>query len=329
MPGLASTFRTQKIALGKAVYISGGTVPIDISRGLLLKSIHCRFSGTFTVAGAAGTLLSDFPLGLISRVELVADGRKPFISADARALWKFDHIMRGKKPEILGPATGGIVASTPFSAKFSIDMQAMRFAIPIDSYLDTRLYDGLQLKFTFASASAGIIPGGGGTTSVDAGATVDVTGEYTAAGFEFPKFARIMISEDVPVVAVSSNLRQPIPRNGILAQSLYRTDNDSILSDAIINNITIRSDNTVYHRDHLPWASLQSQNLQDYQLDGGGTGGLQTGNALIDYSEDGMLSSCIDTTQINTFDSIFDVSLPAGTTRNIHITHVYYEPLIR
>lgn len=329
MSPLANIFRTQKLALPQATYQNGATVTVDVPRGLLLKALHCRLSGTVTVAAVNGTaILSEAPLGCITRVELVADGRKPFVSDHARALFRLNHIISGKRPEIL-PPTSPNIGTYPISGKFRIDLEAKRFAVPLDSYLDTRLYDGLQLRFTFGPGSTIITPGGGGTVTVDAGTVVDVIGEYTAVGFEFPKFARIIIAEDIPVVAVSNNLRQAIPRNGILAHTLVRTEIDGGLVDTLINNVTTRSDNTVYHRDHCRWATTQAANVEDYQLDLGGTGGLINGYNFLDFSEDGMLSSCIDTTNVNSMDNLFDVNLPAGVNRNIHLTHVFYEPLIR
>lgn len=329
MGGLGSVFRTQDIGIGQISYQNGATVPLDIPRGLLLKRLTLRLSGTVTVAGANGTLTpSEAPLGCITRVELTADGRKPFVSAGARDLFRLTHYLLGKRPEIVPPSSGNI-GTYAISATFVIAFEALRFAFPVDSYLDTRLYDGLQLKLSFGPGSTIITPGGGGTVTIDTGTVVDVVGEYTAVGFEYVKFNRLIISEEQAVVAVSNAFRQPIPRNGILAHTLLHTDIDSVVSDAIINNFTVRSDNTVYHKDHIRWATAQARNVLDYQLDSGGTGGLIPGYVLVDYSEDGMLSTCLDTTEVNTLDFLLDVANPAGTNKPVRFTHVYYEPVIR
>lgn len=327
---LGSTFRSQLLPVGQAVYQNGATVALDIPRGLLLKRLRCRFSGAVTVATVNGTaVLSESALGPITRLEVTADGRKPFVSAQGRDFFRYTHFMRGKLPELVVPANPNTQTSTPISAYFDVDFGAARFVYPVDSYLDTRLYDNLQLKVTWGPGSTIITPGGGGTVTVDAGALLDVQAEYTAVGSKFVKFNRIMIAEDVPVVAVSSALRQPVPRNGLLAHTLVRSDIDSVLADSIINNITVRSQNTVYHFDHARWATLQAANVLEYQLDGGAAATRIVGYALLDYPEDYMMSSALDTTELNTLDYLFDVNLPAGTTRMIHLCHVFYEPVPR
>lgn len=326
---LGSTFRTQVLPVGQAAYSSGQTTPLDIPRGLLLKKLRCRLSGTVTVATANGTaVLSDAPLGMITRLEVTADGRKPFVSVQGRDLLRLTHIMRGKLGELVPPSSPNIATYT-VSGYFEVDFEAARFVYPVDSYLDTRLYDNLQLKVTWGAGSTVITPGGGGTVTINAGTVLDVQAEYTAVGTEYGKFNRILLAEDIPITAAVASLRQPISRNGLLAHTLVRSEVDGTYVDTIINNITLRSQNTVYHKDHLLWATIQANNAVAFQLDGGGAATRLTGLAFLDYSEDNMLSTCIDTTEINTLDFLFDVSLPAGTTRLVHLTHVYYEPVPR
>jgi len=243
-------------------------------------------------------------------------------------LFRYTHFMRGKLPELVPPSSPNI-GTYAFSGYFDVDFQASRFVYPVDSFLDTRLYDNLQLKVTWGAGSTIIVPAGTTVLTVNVGTILDVQAEYTAVGTQFVKFNRITIAEDVPVVAASSALRQPVPRNGLLAHTLVRSTIDDVLADTIINNLTVRSQNTVYHWDHLTWATLQSANVLEYQLDGGGAAARIVGYGFVDFPEDFMLSSALDTTELNTLDYIFDASLPAGTTRMIHLAHVFYEPVPR
>lgn len=326
---IGSSFRKQTLPIGSAAYSNGQTIPLDISRGLLLKKLRCRLSGTVTVAAVNGTaVLSEAPLGCITRLEVTADGRKPFVSVRGTDLFRLSHFLSGKLGELVPPSSPNI-GTYSFSAYFEVPFEAMRFVYPVDSYLDTRLYDNLQLKVTWGAGSTMIVPGGGGTVTINAGTVLDVQAEYTAVGTQYVKFNRILIGEDVPVTAASSALRQPIARNGLLAHTLIRTDIDNVLVDTIVNNVTIRSQNTVYHWDHIGWATAQAGNVSDYQLDGGGAATRIVGYLLADYAEDFMMSSTLDTTELNTLDYLFDVALPAGTSRMIHLCHVYYEPVPR
>lgn len=325
---LGSVFRTQKINIGTMVYASGQTTPLDIPRGLLLKSLKVRLSGTITVAGGPLTSYnSETPLPLMQRIELTADGRKPFFSIDGRSLYRQNHFMRGKAQELVG--FGNVANGTyAFSAYVTLDSEALRHAYPIDSYLDTRLYDNLQLRITWAAGST-LASLGGGTITVNAGTVAVVQGEYTAAGFEFVKFNKLVLNDEIPVVAASTALRLPVPRNGLLSSVLIRADIDNVVSDTLINNVTLRSENTVMHGDHLEWNTLRASNTAEFQLDNGANGAPVSGYGFHFLTEDAMISSCIDTTALNVLDLVFDVALPAGTTRLIRVSYTYFEPISR
>ena len=325
---LGNPFRTQRVAIGINSYNANATVPTDIPRGLLLKSLKLRFSGSVTVAaGPATSLTGELPLPLLQRIELTADGRKPFISTDGRSLYRSNQFFRGKAGEL---STNIAVANGTYNfvAFLTIDLEALRFGLPIDSYMDTRLYDGLQLKITYAPSSSMFVLGAA-TATINAGTQVSVSGEYTAEGFDYVKFNRIQITDEITVTAVSNSLRLDIPRNGLLTAVQMRSDIDNIPVDTLINNVTIRSENSVYHLDHVLWSDIQAHNMAEYQLDSGTFASRITGYGWHDFSEDAMLSSALDTTSLNTLSLLFDVAFPAGTTRLIRVLYNFFEPVIR
>jgi len=326
---LGNVFRTQKVQVGTIPFVSGGSGSIDIPRGLLLKGIQLRISGTATVGAAVLTsLLSENPLGLFQRVELTADGRKPFFSSTGRLIYRQNQITHNWASELSSAITTAVGGPYAFSAMITIDPAAYRTINPISSFLDTRLFDSLKLNLTFGTVNnLGVI--GGGTFVINAGCTVDVQAEYTTEGFEHVQFNKVMVTDEIAITATQASLRLPVPRNGLLYSVLIQSDRDSVVDDALVNNVTLRSENNVYHMDHLTWATLQARNTQEFQLQTATIGGRVSGYAYHELAEDFQVENALDTSALNTLDLVFDVTLGAGTSRMLKILYTFYEPAAR
>lgn len=325
---LGSVFRTQKLALGTVAYVSGGAgIPLDVPRGLLLKKLQLRISGTFTIAGGPITSWnSEAPLGLLSRIELTADGRKPFCSISGRNLYRKNHKDNNFPGELVNTALL-VNGSYPFSAYMEVDLGAARTINPFVSWLDTRLYDGLQLKLTFAAPTA-LVVAGGATVSIT-GCVVDVIAEYTTVGFDLVQYNKIVVQDSLPIVAAMQNLKLTVPRNGLLADVMYAANVDAVVNDALISTISLRSENSVMHIDHATWATMQSSNAVQYQLLSATPGARIPGYVFHDLTEDFQLESALDTAALNVLDNLFDTTLPAGTTRLLEPVYTFFEPVGR
>jgi len=326
---LGSVFRTQRVQVGQLAYLTGQTVAIDIPRGLLLKSLKIRLSGTTDIDTASITSWSsEMPLPLLKRIELKADGRKPLVSTDGRMLYRINQLTRAKSGELIADPALTVGTALPFSALVTIDCESLRSINPVFSYLDTRLYDNLRLEITWGAVADCYVPGSG--LLVLANVIADIQAEYTTEGFENILFNKLLLSDEVPVVATSTALRLPVPRNGLLQSILFRTDRDAVVVNDIINNITLRSENSVLHMDHLTWATLQSCNAQEYQLDppylAGSIGQRINGYAFHELAEDFDFTTSLDTAALNTLDLLFDVTVGGGTSRLIKVLYTFLEP---
>ncbi len=319
-------FQTQRVAIGSLTYASGQQSPIDIPRGLLLKSIKLRLSGTITFGSASITsLYSEQPLGLLQRIELSADGRKPFISTDGRSLFRKNQIDKGWVGE-LTQISALTVNTYAFTAFLTIDTGALNMTDFETSFLDTRLYDTLKLSITWAPYTAILVPGSS-TVTVNT-TTVDVLGEYTTEGFDNVLFNKVLITDELAVVATSNALRLPVPRNGLLRSILFRSDIDGNVSDSLINYITLRSENNVYHLDRAAWRTTQADNAVNYRLQTSTLGAPVSGYAYHELAEGYDIRTCLDTSALNTLDLVFDVT-SSGTTRLIRVLYEFYEPAAR
>jgi hypothetical protein len=325
---LGSIFRTQRVQVGSIAYASGQTIPIDIPRGLLLKSVKIRLSGVYNVVGAVITSWnSEAPLGLLKRIELKADGRKPFVSTDGQMLYRRNQFSREVPAELIN-TTLLAVAAYPFSAYVAVDLESIKSINPVFSYLDTRLYDNLRLEITWGSVSDIAVIGASVPTIT--GCVADIQCEFTTEGFEHVLFNKLLLSDEVAITATQSALRLPVARNGLLQSIEFRTLRDAIVDDTLINNITLRSENSVLHMDHLTWATMQAANVSEYGLQvpfaTGSIGARLSGYALHDLSEDFDFLTSLDTASLNTLDLLFDVTLGGGTSRLIKMLYTYLEP---
>lgn len=324
---LGSVFRTQRVQLGQVAFNSGQTIPLDIPRGLLLKSIKIRLSGNVVFGtNPVTSLTSETPLGLLKRVELTADGRKPFFSVDGRMQYRRNQIDRSGPGELV-PISNTIAGTYPVVGYITLDCESLRSVNPIFSYLDTRLYDNLKLNITWGGITDVCVPGTSVVTFTSM--VADCQAEYTTEGFEHVLFNKVIMSDEIPVTAVQSALKQIVPRNGLLQSILFRSDIDQVVADTVINNITLRSENSVLHMDHLTWATLQAANSVEYQLLSTTPGARISGYGYHELSEDFDFLTSLDTVALNTLDLLFDVAKPAGTTLLVKVQYTFLEPAAR
>jgi hypothetical protein len=324
-------FRTVKSAVTPIAFSSGNVVSQELPRSFLYKSIILRLSGSINATVANTGNAPESPLGLISKIELIADGRKVLFSSAGRDLYRLSHVMRGFEPERFGPNTLAIQTTT-LAATIVIDNQAIRMQSPVDSYFDPRPYEKIELRVTWGTV-ANVVTGG--TATVVAGTQIDIIVEQTTEGADLVMFNRLVTFDESLPTAATTNFIVTVPRSGLLAGILVRSDTSAgVPSDAIINNVSLKSDNNFLHKDRLAWATLQTFNAVDFQagnaafafpaLTGGVGGRMPTGYAYVDLTEDGLITSCLNTLDLNVLQLIYDVA-GAGTIRS---NFVFFEPIV-
>lgn len=332
-------FRSVKSRVGQIAFNSGNVSTLELPRSFLYKNLFLRLEGAIQVAVANSTLISDEqPLELIRQVQILADGRKLFVSASGRQLYRLAQIQRGVEPVRIG-ANSGNIATYAFRAFIPIDFEAARMQMPADSYLDPRPYEKVELRILWGT-TADLISGGGATVTFSTAPTIDVTLVHTTKGVDIARFNRLHLADDIPVLQTSQSLTSRIPRSGILAGTLLTAlqgTGGRFLGDAVVNFASVRSDNSFLHFDRVDWDDLLFMTQADYQAQSrisptltafGATVGQNPpiGHAMLDYTEDGMLSSAINVMDLNTLDLVLDVTNVA-TTDHVQALHVFYEPI--
>jgi hypothetical protein len=307
------------------LYSSGNSIATEVPKTYLTKDIVIRLTGDLVVTMAA-TIRPEAPLGLLQKIELVGDGSETIWSITGRDAYRLAQISFGKAGELVPPAGG--VATNPFQATVMISAEAANMAVPVDSYLDLREFEKTELRVQWGAAATVF---SAGAATISATTQVECYANQSTEGLGSIGFRRFLSFDNRQINATQTDFTFLIPRSGLLAGILFRTDRDSAPVDDIINFITLTSDSSHDHIKRRSFRSLQAENMQRYQLDGGpaANGGRITGYAYLDLIEDGRMAAAINTEALNELKLTLDVTLGGGTTREMQTTYVFYRALRR
>jgi hypothetical protein len=337
-------FRTVTSTVPIIPFDSGNVRSVELPRSFLYRNIAVRLTGQINSGGAgAYTNNPESPLGLISKLELVADGRKILWTAAGRDLYRMCHLFRGVSTELNPPAVTANQAN-PFSASLVIDNSAIRMQLPADSLFDPREYEKIELRVTWGTVGS-ISNGGTAPSIVVAQTQLEIQVQQTTVGVEHVAFNRILQFDEQIVTATSSNFTFNVPRSGLLAGILLRADHNPVAlvptpTDTLVNFVSVKSDNSFNHLDRAGWNLLKARNVAEFQFfrpvpDGtaalpvlGSNTGFTPGYAYIDLTEDGLMTSALNTLALNVLQLIFDLNI-TGLTAPIVLraTYLYYEPI--
>lgn len=316
---------------------AGTTKSVELPRSFLIKRLWVRITGSIVVGAVNGVAVApEAPLPLFPKVEVIADGRKTIVALAARDLYRAGHLFHGKASELSPPPSPNI-GTQAFAVSFPIDFQAQRMGLPLDSYFDPRPYEKVELKFTLGQFTDVIQTGAGTTYAFGAGTQIEFQVDQTTQGAPNVIANRLQFFDEIGVVATSSQFIQNVPRAGLLAGILFRTTRQVAggptvqLADNIINRISLKSDNNFLHADSLGWSALQRRNVQDYDLDSflaaaSNMGQQIPGYAYLDLTEDGLLSSALNTFDLNVLQLLLDITRTSDTEL-IRASYIFFEPI--
>src|SRR5512146_930003 len=97
---VGARFRSLENTLPFVPYSAGNVSTVLLPKGFFGRQLVLRLSGTSTVTVAQPTVASEMPLSLISRIEIISDGRKQWVNNDARSLYRLAHLFAAKAPEL-------------------------------------------------------------------------------------------------------------------------------------------------------------------------------------------------------------------------------------
>jgi len=325
---LGKTFQRAKIGAGVIPFSQGNTIPLELPNALLQKGITLRLTGNLVIGVSNATVFSEAPLGLIKALRVTGDGRRVLINSPGRDLFRLAHFSWGKQAEISPPLA--TVGTRPFAATIRLDHEYLMALDPVESLFDPRLYKKVTVEIGWGAATDIATAGGGGTIALT-NVQCDVLVDQTSEGIERILFDHELTPDEQAVVASSALFTFKVPQNGLLCGILLRADRDAgagagpVPVDDLITQVGLKSDTTVAHAEGVTWATLQRENVLNYQLDGGPSAGAPIpGYAYFSLLESGMLSSALNTNALNDLRLILSVTRTSGT----EIAHVTYDFLV-
>jgi len=328
------SFRNSWIRVGNIPFTDNGVATIDLPRGFLGRSLFCRLSGTVTVGVANATaIVAESPYPLIRRLEIIADGRDTIKSLTGQQLRAFTSFYYGGLPPFTVP--GVAIGAQPFAAFFVVPFESPLARSPIDTLLDTRRYEQIQLRITWgvgngaAGATTDLLDGAPTTTQVVSNCGLDVSMFQTAepSGELFSLFRQTYQEQIFTASTTDFDFNIPVG-NTIRSLLLRATTGDlvtaagQIPTNAIIQDISLIADSAHFPVNRVLGAIVQEANAAEYRItDPTSAAGLTVpaGYYLLDFAEDGMLTAALQTADIASLRLRLNVAFQAGSTNRIQV----------
>ncbi len=289
-------------------------VTVALDRDRLIKQINLEFAASAVVSGgaASGTVVEDSTMILIPRIEIEGNGQTIF-NMDAQALYymnQFEHSIAGS---ILEP-TAGDEATYPIYVNMIISFENNIGRFPEDTFLPARLFKTLNMRFTFGACND-MFEG-----TYDRGCTIAASYGVTPIVIETtapdPKFIRQQLYIEKTIAANQTDFPVDLPAGRYIYQKLlFKTLDAKVRSNDIINSITVETDTSINNIKTIPYDQLRKRNIYDHRIT------VPTGFAYLYLAEQGMLSTALNTSDINTLQLKLDVSVGSGATK----LYVYYD----
>lgn len=225
---------------------SAGGIKVDLPRQYDLESIGIRISGTLTFADAATAILAESPTQLISRVELVSDGKNTIQSVPFWSL-VFGNFERPNSVRALSrnavPPSDVAAAAYAVSATGYLDQATLDSIRPKDSNFRTAGLNLWELKFTFGRAvdtAAGVAAATFvGTVEIWVEETVELPG--ADGKFSVPGFLKKRSFQQFDAVNSNSQQEVRLPAGNLIRSVLIRAATNGDPSTAILNNLRLES----------------------------------------------------------------------------------------
>lgn len=282
-------------------YEANGISVVHIPLVDILKTIGLRLHGT--ISWTSGTWLTEAPLGLISRVELILNGGETVKNLTFNHIVQETGLMLGFTPQYNVEA---IADGAKFDAFGQLFFQMPGFRYPIDTLLQATDFESITLVIhwaDYASLSAGV-------GDVATGILDVVLNTCTRPKGAYPISREGHIVQAVSAVNTALVVKPPLGNR--YRRFWVRTISDGEPVNTIIKSVSVRVDN-----NQIPIRGLGFDYLRDWGSEFL-EAALPDGYILLEFSPDGLLTTALDSAKMDSLELVFDVAHP-GTTDLIHI----------
>ena len=238
---MSQQIRTQNF-VQSVPYVPGGIATIQLPRMSDVETYLLDLVGTFTYpAGATGALRTLGPQALVSRVELIADGKTTVLSAPGWAFGiasdrTFEGSGGGSYMQMTSPAANALGT---LQTQFYVDLMQFDGIKPKESNLRARNLSILELKITFAPWSECFVDPASVPTVynvnvfVDANYCTELDPETTKPAFLVKRTSQIIGAE-----SSNSAYQVRLPSGNIIRSVKFYTHINGVATDTILQNVT-------------------------------------------------------------------------------------------
>lgn len=284
---MASQFRIKRTYATVAV-VAGQFATVDLPRGYDYESVHVRTVATVNVTTLFTSVRAEAPAQMISRLELVADGRNTLYSAPFwfATLGKYDRAnMLESGARALTPPTAASVASYNVEANGVIDLITPDGERPKDSALRTDGLQLLQLRLTFGNpgdmfVGAGVATYTTATVEISTVELVEIPDPQTGARTT-PVALKKVSFQEIAVPTTNANQEIRLPAGNMIKAVVLRTEGNVTAGEpsaTILNRLNVFSGVDI--RLSNTGGALRGQNNNDY-------GTIQAGYYIADLARNG------------------------------------------
>lgn len=242
---MTAQIRTQSF-VRNIPYIPGSVASIELSRGSGdIESLLMDLYGTFTYpAGATGSLNTLKAQALISRIEVVVDGKTTVLSVPGWAFGvasdrTFDGTGGGAVNTMTVPAAN---AAGTLSTQFYVDFMQFDGVKPKESNLRVRNASVVELKITFAPWTAVFTNAASVPAVFSVG--VDVHANHCTElepDVAKPSFLLRRMSQVISAASSNSNHEVRLPAGNLIRSVKIFTHINGVASDSILNSVVARN----------------------------------------------------------------------------------------
>ena len=278
----------------------------NIDNSYAYKHLHLVVEGSLVLsAGAAsGTVITDGILDFIKRIKVEMSGLNEIKEYTGRMLYELNALDFGKVIPCTDPSSGD-AATYAIRASIYIHFVSLDNIQPDVTMFNSALYnnqpkieisyDSLSVLFSAANDRTKVITGNVKVYSLE---DINVS----------PKL-NFSISKDrynkTPITQ-SGSTEIDLPVGNLINRILFRVIDNGALTDAFINNLTVKVGSTVI-KDALKFVDLKDDNIRRYQRT------LPVGYAVLDFDADGDFSSLVDARMLKSLKIIYNTNAPTGT----------------
>ncbi|CAB4850614.1 MAG: hypothetical protein F2774_06735 [Actinobacteria bacterium] len=297
---MAKQFRLIR-KIGTMSITAGGFATLDLPRAYDYESIFLRINASLQVTVLATSVRTEAPAQLVSRVEVIADGKNTLYSAPFwfSSLGNYQRLLTQSGARATTPPSGVAVATYSTEAIGVIDFMNVDGVRPKDSNFRSRYLSLFQLRLTFGQAADAFV---GGTVAFSGTPTVDVfsselveetdnKGDFMTSPVALKKVSYV----EQAVASSNTALIQRLPAGNLIKSVFIRTEGAVTAGEpsaAVLNNVTLSAGQDV--RLNLAGVNLRAKNNADY---GQMTAGYYSADLLSKGDHDANMTELWDVTR--------------------------------